>query len=308
MFVQSLILGLAALAAAVPTNCPTEVVSTVNAGREWTTTAIATSTTTGTTYTMTVPTYTSTKTVTRGTTTKYVTKSTGTEPVVKTETSIKCTDHATKNVEFTTTVYTGSFTPSSLRQSCLPNTRTTYVYDKTKTVTTTATDGVRITTSTPAVKTKTKYPNTVTSTMYEYGLPQSATSTSTVTAKGWCTKTVTTGTAKATATYAAKCKPSNLIDGSAPVNFADNQPANNPGDHANKDASACCQSCVDKEDCAASWLTHYMGEDTCITYGRGQWKPTCDVAYAVRVPNNMEEDSGRRGSVGCGSIVQKIGW
>jgi hypothetical protein len=45
---------------------------------------------------MTEPTYTSTKTITDGTSTKWVTKSTGTASVVKTETSIECTDYATK--------------------------------------------------------------------------------------------------------------------------------------------------------------------------------------------------------------------
>ena len=96
MLRQSLIFGLAALAAAVPTNCPGEVVSTESVDRQSTTTAIVTYTTTGTTYTITEPTYTSTKTITDGTSTKWVTKSTGIAPVVKTETSIKCTDYATK--------------------------------------------------------------------------------------------------------------------------------------------------------------------------------------------------------------------
>jgi hypothetical protein len=219
------------------------------------------------------------------------------------------TDTSQRNVEFTTTVYEGSYTAAPLSQTCLPNTRTTYIYAGTATETTTATDGVRTTIFTPAVKTKTVYPTTtVTSTEYDYSLPRTATSTSTVTSEGWCTKTVTTATAAATATYAAKCAPSNLISGSSPHNFADNEPNYDPSAAANKDASACCQACVDDENCAASWFRRYMGEDNCVTYGRGIWKDTCDVAYAVRAPNNVEEDSGRRGQVGCGSVVAKIGW
>ncbi|KAM0716496.1 hypothetical protein Q7P37_007941 [Cladosporium fusiforme] len=308
MLVQTIFLGLAALAAAVPTNCPKEVTTTEKLTGTSTTTAIVTSTTKGTTYTMSVPTYTSTKTVTRGTTTKYVSKTTGSVPVVKTETSIKCTASTTNNVEFTSTVYKGSYTPSSLSPQCLPSTSTKYVWAGTKVVTSTKTDGVRITTSTPAVKTKTKYRKTVTSTDYAYDLPSTATSTTTVTRPGFCTKTVTTATASATSTYAAKCKPSNMIEGSSPhdtwntpeswIEFGQSHPSN-------KDPSACCQACADDKSCEAMWYRTYQGQHYCIKYSKEK-KDTCGLAYAINPYNSLEEDSGRHGQVGCGSISYKI--
>lgn len=201
-------------------------------------------------------------------------------------------------------MYKGAYTASSLRPTCLPWEQTTFVFGTSTTQTKTVTDGVRITKSTPAVKTKTKYAKTITSTEYEYRLPSTATSTSTSTVEGQCTKTITTGTAKATATYAAKCKPSNLITGSDPHGFSDNAPKYDG--KSNKDASACCQACVDAKDCSASWFRRYMNEDECIFYGRGQDKPTCDVAYAVRAPNSLTEDSGARGQVGCGSVLFQL--
>lgn len=98
MLMQSLILGLAALAAAAPTtsDCPIETTRTITQPGIETFYATVTSTTKGTTYTDKVPSYTSTKIITRPETTKTITQSTGTQPAVKTETSIKCTGTSTK--------------------------------------------------------------------------------------------------------------------------------------------------------------------------------------------------------------------
>ena len=97
MKTSAITMSLAAAAIAAPTTCPDEVVSTATAsGVTWTNTAIST-VFEGETHTLTEPSYTSTETVNNDeTTTEYIYQSTGTATVVATETSVQCTQTATR--------------------------------------------------------------------------------------------------------------------------------------------------------------------------------------------------------------------
>lgn len=328
MMIKILSISLAALAAAAPTTCPPTITSTRTASIKSTTTAIATFTRPGKLVTVTEPNYTSTKVIKKdGATTVTSYQSTGTATVVGTTTSIKCTnvvtrsvlDHSTStfltirrlmnsnisNVEHTATVYEGTYTSSSLSAFCSPETTYTWLYPAgTETVTNTVTYGPVTTKYTPAVSTSTKYRKTSTEVVPEYGLPTTASSTVTITQNGRCTSTHTTATASATATYAAKCKPENLISGSSPLRISEPEEEWGASLPANKDASACCQACVDDEECAASWYRKYMGDNICGLYKNTEQK--CGLAYALSPADAFQEDSGRHGQVGCGSVARRV--
>lgn len=173
------------------------------------------------------------------------------------------------------------------------------------TVTNTVTYPPVETVTTPAVSTSTNYHSTSTVVVPINSVPTTVGSTSTVTVPGWCTSTVTTGTAQAVATFAAKCKPENLLVGSDPEALSGEPDEEYEKDHpSNKDASACCQACVDDEECAASWFREYRGDNYCNLYKNTEQK--CGLAYALVSADTTSDNKGARGQVGCGSVARKL--
>ncbi|KAM0723189.1 hypothetical protein Q7P37_001389 [Cladosporium fusiforme] len=198
--------------------------------------------------------------------TDYVTMSTETPTVYSTTVTetetvepngvYECSSTTTKSVDYTSTVYSGSYSSSSLRPltSCAPVTHTVRIYPGTESRTYTSTEYYPTVTANSTV--------TTASTDYIYvtsGEPWT-------TIKVDCTSTIleTTGTASSAVTQAAKCAPTNLIgtDGKpgqrwrgAPLDGIANYGSGDGGaadEEAHKDASACCQACQDDENCAAS--------------------------------------------------------
>ena len=208
------------------------------------------------------------------------------------------------NVEYTSTVYAGDFTSSSLRPStsCAPARKFVYKYPGTTTATYTNWLYASTTTA-PAVTLETQATEYITN------------SASTSSIDGYCTSTITstTATANATATQALKCAPTNLIgtDGLSHarsgfrglpedgIAWYGNTARSPPGydrefpTGAHKDASACCQACQEDPECAAS-----IWSGTSSTYPSPS-VPGCDFYYGT------PQDGEGEGTCGLGFTIYK---
>jgi hypothetical protein len=195
-------------------------------------------------------------------------------------------------------VYTGSYTSTPLASYCSTELVYTTLYPKgkvTSTVTRTDTPVVTSTSYIPATSTHYYYDATTTVTVpHLYYTYTDATSTTTVGTE--CATTSYTATASATTTQAAKCAPTNLItglsssgnqDGLDNVRYSGNETAN-------KDASSCCQACVDS-DCVAMDFTPGFG---CTL-----WKNSGDdCGRSIQVTYGFTYGPGFSAQAGCGSV------
>lgn len=173
----------------------------------------------------------------------------------------------------------------------------------------------------------------MTSTSTDVSVVFSGSTTSTVSDDS-CTSTAksTTGTASSTSTQALKCHPTNLIgtdgiagqrgirgaqeDGIAnwgaiggPVGRGT---ADEEGEGANKDASACCQACQDDKDCSASLFA-----GTVFTYPRARF-PWCILFSQPegQTEDQSDEKCGQAFTIfpgdkafaqtGCGYIAENV--
>jgi hypothetical protein len=196
-------------------------------------------------------------------------------------------------------VYTGSFTPTPLTTYCPTSVSYVDVYagdEVTETYTFTVLPRETITTTISTLRTEYYWGATITETLpvskFEF-----ATATSTETIESACTATSYTATASATATQSAKCAPANFVTGLSSVANIDGLDARNlwqREDPANKDASTCCQACVEDPECVAM---DYYSHTGCSLYLGSECGKSIQVTYTY--PGG----EGFSAQAGCGSVV-----
>lgn len=201
--------------------------------------------------------------------------------------------------ESTSTVYTGSFTPTPLATYCPTSMSYVDVYsgdEVTETYTYTSMPLVTITTTVSTLRTEYYYGATTTETLpvsaFEY-----ASATSTRTIESDCTSTSYTATASTTTTQSAKCAPTNFVMNLSSVGNQDGLDAKNlwQGEHpANKDASTCCQACVEDDECVAMDFYSHTG---CSLYLGSECGKSIQVTY------DFPGAEGFSAQAGCGSIA-----
>lgn len=201
--------------------------------------------------------------------------------------------------ESTSTVYTGSFTPTPLTTYCPTKLAYVDIYSGDKITTTytfTETPVVTVTATVSTLSTDYYFHSTVTTTLpiseYEY-----TTSTTTWLIEQDCTSTSYTATASTTTTQSAKCAPTNFVTGLGSVGNGDGLDAKNlwQGESfANKDASTCCQACVEDEECVAMDFYYATG---CTLYLGSECGKSIQVTY------NYPGVEGFSAQAGCGSVV-----
>jgi hypothetical protein len=198
----------------------------------------------------------------------------------------------------TSTVYTGSFTPTPLATYCPTSLAYVDIYsgdEVTSTYTFTEAPVVTITATISTLSTDYYFHSTVTETQavseYEY-----TTATSTQTIESDCTSTSYTATASSTATQSAKCAPTNFVTGLGSIGNQDGLDVKNlwQGESfANKDASTCCQACVEDEECVA--MDFYSGTGCSLYLGS-------ECGKSVQVTYTYPGAEGFSAQAGCGSI------
>ena len=196
-------------------------------------------------------------------------------------------------------MYTGSYTPTPLPTYCPTSVHYEYIYsgdDVTETYTHTSQPLVTITTTVSTLYTEYYHESTTT-----IDVPVSefewATATTTRTIASDCTETSYTAIASTTTTQSAKCAPTNFITGIGGVSNGLGLDAVNlwqKQDPANKDASTCCQVCVEDDECVA--MDFYSG---CTLY-RGS-----ECGNSIAVTFGYPGNSGFLAQAGCGAVVLK---
>jgi hypothetical protein len=196
--------------------------------------------------------------------------------------------------ESTSTVYTGSFTPSPLGVYCSTTVENVFNYASTVTQTETVTSTPTVTITVPTLSTHYYYHSTVTTTLpasdYMY-----VDAISTQTFESVCTSTSYTATASTTTTQSAKCAPTNFYTGLLSVGNGDALDAKNlwQGESpANKDASTCCQACVDDDECVAMDFYSHTG---CSLY-------LGSCGSSIQVTDNYPGAEGFSAQAGCGFV------
>lgn len=260
------------------------------------------------TFATTVANYTRTTTITHTPKAHTVNQTTGTstalDPTATTYT-LECTSNSTVNVEYTSTVYTGSFSASSLRTTCIPSTRTKDIYASgTTTVTPTETvyDVVYNTVYTPAVSTLllsglVARPTTTIQVDSIVFVPGTTTSADPID----CYPKKTTATASIKTTQSIACAPSNLINGGGITDQADDTYVINDAKlAAARDASACCQLCLDDDDCAAMTYVDIVNDPYGVCTIYNSTTPACGFAAAMGSGNIVQ------GQAGCGFLAENI--
>jgi hypothetical protein len=198
--------------------------------------------------------------------------------------------------ESTSTVYTGSFTPTPLAAYCSTTLAYEFNYASTVTKTETETSIPVVTVIVPTLSTEYYYHSTVTTTL-PVSAYETASATSTRTIESDCTATSYTATASTTTTQSAKCAPTNFVTGLGSVGNQDALDAKNlwQGESpANKDASSCCQACVEDEECVAMDFYHATG---CSLYLGSECGKSIQVTYSY------PGDEGFSAQAGCGSVA-----
>ena len=195
-------------------------------------------------------------------------------------------------------MYTGSYTPTSLPTYCPTSVHYEDVYsgdEVTETYTYTSQPYVTLTTTISTLYTDYFHESTSTVTAH-YSSFVYATATSTQTYASDCTSTSYTATASTTTTQSAKCAPTNFITNIGQVSNVDGLDAVNlwqTEDPANKDASTCCQVCVEDEECVA--MDWYNG---CSLYRGSDCGKRIGVTYSFPGGNDNSV-----AQAGCGAVV-----
>jgi hypothetical protein len=204
------------------------------------------------------------------------------------------------NAESTSTVYTGSYTPTPITTYCPTSTVYEDVYASGEAVTSTVTqtDMPVVTVYSTDYSTSTDYYyDTTTTVTVHYSDFDYVTETSTMTYASDCTSTSYTATASTTTTQSAKCAPTNFVMNLSSVGNQDGLDADNlwqKQSPANKDASTCCQACVEDETCVAMDFYHGTG---CSLY-RGS-----DCGKSIQVTYDFPGANGFMAQAGCGAVV-----
>ena len=194
-------------------------------------------------------------------------------------------------------MYTGTYTPTPLPTYCPTSVHYEDVYsgdEVNSTSTYTTTPLVTITTTISTLYTEYYYQYTTTTipiSAFEF-----ASATTTRTIERDCTETSYTATAATTTTQSAKCAPTNFatnIVGISNVGSTDAVNLWQKQDPANKDASTCCQVCVEDEECVA--MSFYSG---CSLYR----SPVCG-ADAIAVTFGYPGGEGQLAQAGCGKVA-----
>jgi hypothetical protein len=213
----------------------------------------------------------------------------------------------TSNVEYTSTEYTGSFSASSLRTTCIPSTRTKNVYASgTTTITPTETvyDVMYNTFYTPEVSTTwlsglVARPTTTVKVDKIVYVPGTTTSADLID----CYPKKTTATASTKTTQSIACAPSNLINGGGITDQADGTfVVNDAKFAAARDASACCQLCLEDDDCAAMTYVDIVNDPYGVCTIYNSTAPACGFAAAMGSGNIVQ------GQAGCGFLAENIAW
>lgn len=201
--------------------------------------------------------------------------------------------------ESTSTVYTGSFTPTQLPTYCPTSLTYENVYsgdEVTETYTITSVPVATVTATISTLSTDYYFHSTVTTTLpvsaYEY-----TTATSTQTIESVCTSTSYTATASATTTQSAKCAPTDLVTNLGSIGNQDGLDVKSlwQGESpANKDASTCCQACVEDSECVAMEFYAHTG---CSLYLGSECGKSIQVTY------DFPGAEGFSAQAGCGSVV-----
>jgi hypothetical protein len=215
------------------------------------------------------------------------------------------TNHKTRNVEYTSTEYTGSFSSSSIRTTCIPSTRTKNIYASgTTTITPTETvyDVIYNTFYTPEVFTTwlrglvARPTTTVQVDKIVY-----VTGTKTLADPIDCYPKKTTATASTKTTQSIACAPSNLISGGSIIDQADGTYVVEDAKFAAaRDASACCQLCLEDDDCAAMTYVDIVNDPYGVCTIYNSTAPACGFAAAMGSGNIVQ------GQAGCGFLAQNI--
>jgi hypothetical protein len=219
----------------------------------------------------------------------------------------KKSNRKTRNVEYTSTEYTGSFSASSLRTTCIPSTRTKNVYASgTTTITPTETvyDVMYNTFYTPEVSTTwlsglVARPTTTVKVDKIVFVPGTTTSADPID----CYPKETTATASTKTTQSIACAPSNLINSGGITDQADGTYVVNDAKFAAaRDASACCQLCLEDDDCAAMTYVDIVNDPYGVCTIYNSTAPACGFAAAMGSGNIVQ------GQAGCGFLAENIAW
>ncbi|EMR72058.1 hypothetical protein MGN70_012063 [Eutypa lata] len=222
-----------------------------------------------------------------------------------------CTNDVTPSI---VTEYSGSYVPVSGQVTTVPASYPSEVVCETGVtwlthLLPTATSGLTTVTDTPTSTvfdptTTSTYTETYRTTVYE------TTVSSTTTSQRLATSVAATNTAceaTATTTYAAKCAPTNVISGIGEFGLVSGKYAENitvvyVRDETYNDPSACCQLCVDNEECAASMAGH-AGYCGLLYVGAAEGGPACgDFTYTYQTQSNVFPGQGLWVQSGCGEI------
>lgn len=199
-------------------------------------------------------------------------------------------------------MYTGSFTPTALATYCPTQLAVEVVYTDGETTTTgTVTTALAVTSTSYEPATWTHYYYDTTTTITSPALSYTYTNAvSTTTYETSCTSTSYTAAATGTTTtQAAKCAPTNLITSISGVQNANHLewitslPANDP---ANKDASSCCQACVEDDECVAMSYIGGTGGGYGCELLRGSECGNSSIQVNLGVSNWAVQ-------AGCGSVL-----
>lgn len=221
----------------------------------------------------------------------------------------------TNGVEPVTTVteYSGTYTPISGQVTTIPATYPTRVLCTTAItwltiLLPTATSGVTTVTVTPT--SVVAAPTTTTTTTYSFITTAYATTvTSTTTTYLLDTSVATVSTscaATATTTYAAKCAPTNVISGVedrgiVSGTYAANNAVIYVSDETYNDPSACCQLCVDNEECGAS-MSGFDGFCGLLYVGAPNGGAVCEFTFSYQTQSDAFPGQSLWVQSGCGEI------
>lgn len=233
------------------------------------------------------------------TTTVYTTTYSPAFVATATETRRFCTETITNSLELTSTVFTGTYSLTPLATKCSTAYAVTYLSG-------TTTRSI-VSTSIPAVQFITEYIDSGTTTITAYQstatttqtveYPQYTSGTFTSSYSTSCTTTVYTATASTATTQSAQCAPTNLISDVAGISYGDGSFGS-----ADKqvDASACCQVCLDTDECAGM---AFSGGPYSAGYCN-LWiaDPVCGVAMYITPATESDDGNEYIVAPGCGSI------
>jgi len=199
--------------------------------------------------------------------------------------------------ESTSTVYTGSYTPTPLVAYCSTTLAYEFNYASTVTATETITSTPVVTVTVTVPTLSTEYLESTVTTTVPASYYTTADAIATEKIERVCTSTSYTATAATTATQSAKCAPTNFVTGLGSIGNEDALDAKNlwQGESpANKDASTCCQACVEDDECVA--MDFFDGTGCSLYLGS-------DCGKTIQVTYDYPGAPGVSAQAGCGSIA-----